>query len=74
MDNLEKQKKLLATILNITGGEKAAFYAIKNRIPSLKNISWEQLQQYKTSLESQVQETGKQKMLHFPKNNIQKEN
>lgn len=69
MIDLEKRKKLLDVILDITGGEVAAFYNIKDRIPSLKDISWKQVQQYKASLETHEIKERKAKILYFPRKN-----
>lgn len=57
MDNniidLEDKRKLLESILIITGNNQAAFYNLQQCMPSLKNITWEQVQLYRQSLEQQ---------------------
>lgn len=66
MDNniidFEDRKKLLESILIITGNNQAAFYNLQQCMPSLKSITWEQLQQYKQSLENKK---GEGKILQF---------
>lgn len=63
---LEKRKKLLQTLLDITGNQPAAFFEIQSHIDSLHHISWKQLQQYKESLE---EKPGKGKIKIFSKRN-----
>lgn len=57
MDNniidLEDRRKLLESILIITGNNPAAFYNLQQCMPSLKGITWEQVQLYRQSLEQQ---------------------
>lgn len=59
--NFEDKRKLLESILIITGNNQAAFYNLQQCMPSLKNITWEQVQLYRQSLEQTAKDNSPQK-------------
>lgn len=54
--DLQERKKTIEAIIQICGNNEAAFYNIQQCIPSLKTITWDQVQIYRQLLDYEIKQ------------------